>query len=71
MERKHAGTCRWAVLTLLQPYPLWLETADRPWTCTRDAVPRPLESTNECETCAHWEARSVPERRVPTLETRR
>lgn len=69
MEPKRAGTCRWAALTLLQAYPMWLEAADRPWTCTRE-TPHPLDTTDQCVTCAHWEPRSAPERRVLTLEMR-
>ena len=70
MERKHAGTCRWAVSTLLQPYPIWLEAAERPWTCIREALPHPIESTDLCATCPHWETRSAPELHLLTLDTR-
>jgi SAM-dependent methyltransferase len=37
-----ASTCRWAVPALFLTPPFWWDAEDRPWACTREAVPRPL-----------------------------
>lgn len=53
--------CRWAVPTLYLPLPNWLDAWEAPWTCYRDDVPRTLHTTEECLTCARWEARAEPQ----------
>jgi hypothetical protein len=55
--QRSATTCRWAVPTLFQPVPTWLDAWDRPWTCVRDNPARPLETTEVCHECSRWEAR--------------
>ena len=56
---QHLGVvaCRWARLTLLQPYPLWLDSEKRPWTCLRDPAPYPLDDADICRDCPRWEPR--------------
>lgn len=58
-DESRVETCRWARPTLRMPYPLWLESEDKPWTCLRDKTPRPLEDTSECIGCPRWEPRRV------------
>jgi len=58
-EVRHASACRWARLTLYLPYPAWLEAEDHPWTCLREAEPRPFEAAEHCETCPHWQSRRL------------
>jgi hypothetical protein len=59
METKRsASNCRWAVPTLFQPSPIWIEAWDCPWTCVRDTPSRRLKTTEECGTCVRWEARA-------------
>jgi hypothetical protein len=53
--KRHAANCQWARQTLEQPHPIWLSAADRPWTCERGGTLRPLESTEPCEDCPHWD----------------
>jgi hypothetical protein len=55
--KRHAANCKWARPTLETPLPVWLEVEDRPWTCVREDL-RPLESTEACEDCPHWEERT-------------
>ncbi len=50
--------CRWAQPTLFLPLPYWLESWNRPWTCERDATPRPLDSGEECSNCPRFEPRA-------------
>jgi hypothetical protein len=56
------STCRWGALTLSQPYPHWLAAEDCPWTCVRLAKFRPLETTEDCTTCASWSMKVGAER---------
>lgn len=49
-----ASTCRWARATVMLPYPAWLEAEEHPWACLRLTDPRPLDSTEVCDTCPHW-----------------
>jgi hypothetical protein len=42
---------------LFLPYPYWLAAEQEPWSCLRDAVPRPLETTEECRTCLRRESK--------------
>jgi len=61
MESKRcAASCRWAVPTLFQPDPMWLESWNRPWTCVREALPHALETTDTCVMCRRWETREEP-----------
>jgi hypothetical protein len=53
--RHGACNCIWAIPTLFLDAPLWLEAADRPWTCRRVSPPRTLELTDECRDCPRWE----------------
>jgi hypothetical protein len=55
VPKRHAANCKWAKPTLDEPGPTWLEANERPWTCEREGVLRPLESTEACEDCPHWE----------------
>lgn len=48
-------SCRWACMTVRLPYPLWLESEDKPWSCLRDPGPNPLESTDVCRGCPRWQ----------------
>ena len=50
-----AISCRWAGLTLFQPYPVWLASEETPWSCLRTIPARPLASTDACRTCPDWE----------------
>jgi hypothetical protein len=54
-----AATCRWAQPTLFLEPPLWIEAADRPWTCTRHDVQQPLQSTIACVSCPQWQSRDA------------
>lgn len=54
-----AATCRWASPTIFQPAPLWLESTDAPWSCTRGRPARTLVSTDECRTCRRWQPQAV------------
>jgi hypothetical protein len=47
--------CRWARLTLFQPYPVWLSAEAYPWSCVRDGTPRLLETTEVCRVCPFWQ----------------
>jgi hypothetical protein len=58
-EKQQAGNCRWAMPTLFVPFPIWLEAEDFAWTCTRDAEPHPLLTTEPCENCPRWEEDEV------------
>ena len=59
-EQTGVETCRWARLTVRLPYPLWMESEDKPWSCLRDQEPRPLEDTAVCHGCPRWEPRHLP-----------
>jgi len=59
--KRTAANCKWARPTLFQAGPTWLEAWERPWTCERDAEPRPLESTEVCVDCPRWELRQPSE----------
>lgn len=59
-ERPSVESCRWARLTLRLPYPFWLDSEDKPWSCLRDAEPRPLDDTDICHDCPRWESRRLP-----------
>jgi hypothetical protein len=59
-ERSSVESCRWARLTVRLPYPLWMESEDKPWSCLRDQEPRPLEDTAVCHGCPRWEPRHLP-----------
>lgn len=52
-----AVTCRWAMPTLFLPAPVWLSAGEAPWTCTRTAYARALETTEVCVDCPHWRPR--------------
>jgi len=52
-------TCRFARQTIRMPYPIWLDADDKPWTCLRDAQPRPLEDTSVCHDCPRWRPHRV------------
>jgi hypothetical protein len=54
-------SCRWAEMTLLQRYPIWFSSEACPWCCRRTVPPRPLETTEACATCAHWQPRNSPQ----------
>jgi len=57
-----AVRCRWVTPTVFLDAPYWTEAEASPWTCLRDAVPRPLATTAECSTCRRFEAaRSFPD----------
>lgn len=58
-QRPNVENCRWARLTLRLPYPLWLEFEDKPWSCLRNAEPRPLDDTAVCHDCPRWEPRHL------------
>lgn len=65
MELAHnAISCRWAIQTLFLRSPLWLQAWDCPWSCLRDSEPRPLETTEECVSCARWQPHGL----TPTPE---
>jgi hypothetical protein len=56
MEIQHnAANCRWATPTLLLSAPFWLAAWDAPWACTRNTVPRVLDTFEVCTTCPRWE----------------
>lgn len=59
-ERPSVESCRWARLTVRLPYPLWMESEDKPWSCLRDQEPRPLDDTAVCRGCPRWEPRHLP-----------
>jgi hypothetical protein len=60
MQDKHqAGNCRWAMPTLFVPFPIWLEAQDSAWTCARDPDPRPLLTTELCQSCLRWEGNGI------------
>ena len=60
MNNQHrTTTCRWATLTLSLPYPAWLAAEDYPWSCVRTGAAVPLETTDVCASCEHWEAGSI------------
>ena len=67
-DKQGAANCRWAKATLFLPPPFWLEAWDCPWTCTRDAIPRVLETTQPCAGCPRWEPRLNEERQPPVHE---
>ena len=54
--KDHAVRCRWVTPTVFLDAPYWVEAEGSPWACTRDATPRPLATTEECSTCARFEA---------------
>ena len=58
-QRPSVENCRWARLTLRLPYPLWLESEDKPWSCLRNNEPRPLDDTAICHDCPRWEPRHL------------
>jgi hypothetical protein len=58
-DEQNVATCRWARQTLYLPYPMWLNAEDQPWTCLRDAEPRPLDDTDICRDCPRWEPRRL------------
>jgi hypothetical protein len=60
-SNRSATTCRWAVPTLFQPAPIWMESWGRPWTCVRDAQAQPLDTTEVCADCPRWDARDDAE----------
>ena len=65
METMHsATTCRWAMPTLFLQPPLWLQATDYPWSCTRDIEPRPLLTTDECQSCPRWQPQCVETRQT-------
>lgn len=47
--------CRWAVPTVFQPYPLWLESEHAPWSCDCHRTAVPLETTETCLDCPRFE----------------
>lgn len=51
----HASTCRWGIPTVFLAAPCWWDSEDRPWACVHAGAPRPLETTEECAGCPHWE----------------
>lgn len=59
-ESSSVENCRWSRLTIQLPYPVWLESEDKPWSCLRDKEPRPLEDTDICHGCPRWEPRRLP-----------
>ena len=60
METKRSATsCRWAIPTLFQAEPIWLDAWARPWTCMRDSAPRTLLTTEECRSCPGWEPQAL------------
>jgi hypothetical protein len=50
-----ARRCRWAAPTLFLDAPYWMAAESFPWSCTRNAAPRPLPTTEECATCGRFE----------------
>ncbi len=56
--KRHAANCKWARLTLDEPYPNWLAAEQTPWTCRLDGAARALESTQACEDCPQWADRA-------------
>lgn len=62
-EPSGVESCKWARMTVRLPYPLWLESEDRPWACMRDKEPRLLEDTDVCHGCPRWEPKRM---HVPT-----
>jgi hypothetical protein len=62
-QKHHASNCRWSAPALLLASPWWMEAENRPWACVHDGIPRVLDTTAECSTCADWEplhAEKVP-----------
>jgi hypothetical protein len=57
----NAATCCWATPVLFLAPPLWYEAEDYPWACIRGTVPRFLETTAVCATCANWTPRQPDE----------
>ncbi|MEW6321211.1 MAG: hypothetical protein AB1635_08980 [Acidobacteriota bacterium] len=58
-EQTGVESCRWARPTVRLPYPQWLESEQKPWTCLRDAQPNSLEDTDICHDCPRWESRRL------------
>lgn len=50
--------CRWVGLTLFLSYPYWLDAEQDPWSCLRNTIPRPLETTEDCRNCVNWEPKT-------------
>jgi hypothetical protein len=44
-------------MTLDLPHPVWLDSEDKPWCCTRTEPARPLETTDICRSCSNWRLR--------------
>lgn len=59
--------CRWAEPTIFLANPQWTAAEDYPWSCRRDATPRPVEDTQACQTCPRWESRPPAVRRNPGI----
>jgi hypothetical protein len=59
-----AAHCRWAAPTIFLDPPFWFEAEASLWSCVR-LKPRPLDTTEECETCAAFERRRRPQRAFP------
>jgi hypothetical protein len=56
--RVSAATCRWATPTLLVDPPTCYDAEAFPWTCVRGGDPHPLETTEVCIHCEHWQPRA-------------
>jgi hypothetical protein len=46
--------CRWAEPTLFMASPFWFAAEEYPWSCHRDAVPRPIADTAACRECERF-----------------
>jgi len=55
--KRQASNCKFARPTIEEPRPLWLSAEDQPWSCDRLDQPRPLDDTDICEDCPHWQKR--------------
>ena len=55
-DSRKSEPCRWIGPTLFLPYPYWIAAEQEPWSCLRDAEPRPLATTEDCRGCRRWES---------------
>lgn len=55
---RHASNCKFARPTIEESGPAWLSAEDQPWTCHRLAEPHPIDDTERCADCPHWEPRT-------------
>jgi hypothetical protein len=52
-------TCAWAIPTFFLRWPLSLDAASYPWSCTRDGRLHLLSTCEGCRSCAQWAPRDA------------